>query len=196
LSPHADLLRDRISTSAQAKQRLAQDDEALELLAGVADALIRALRNGNTVFWCGNGGSSTDAEHMSAELLGRFYYDRPSLPSYCLASNTAAMTAIGNDYSYELTFARQLAGLAKPGDVLIGLSTSGNSANVVRAIEQAQEMGVTTVAFTGAGGGKMAGLADHVFLAPSDDTPRVQECHMVVGHTLCEIVEAELFPRP
>jgi len=195
MTTHTDLLRQRILASAQAKQRLADDVETLEVLAGIADVLVAALRDGRTVFFCGNGGSATDAEHLSAELLGRFSYDRAALSSYCLSSNVAALTAISNDYAYDAAFARQLAGLARPGDVLVALSTSGNSANVVRAVEQAAEMGVVSVAFTGASGGKLAGLADHVFLAPTDDTPRVQECHMVVGHTLCEIVEAELHPR-
>ncbi|RZS87073.1 phosphoheptose isomerase [Motilibacter rhizosphaerae] len=195
MNDHADLLRQRLLSSAQVKQRLAEDDQALEQLAEVARVLVECVRAGGTVFFCGNGGSATDAEHMSGELLGRFGYDRPSMPSYCLSSNVSALTAISNDYSFDMVFARQLSGLGKPGDVLVGLSTSGNSPNVVRAVEQAQQMGVVSVAFTGAGGGKLAGLADHVLLAPSDETPRVQECHMAVGHTLCEIVERELHPQ-
>src|SRR5436305_8889902 len=153
---------------------------------------VQALRAGGTVFFCGNGGSATDAEHLSAELLGRYYIERAALSSYRLSSNVAAMTAIGNDYSFDEVYARQLAGLARPGDVLVGLSTSGNSPNVVRALEQAAAMGLETVAFTGADGGKAATVARQVFRAPSTDTPRVQECHMTVGHTLCEIVEREL----
>jgi D-sedoheptulose 7-phosphate isomerase len=193
---YVEVLRDRIDTSAEIKRRMAGDPELLAVLDEIAGVLVRCARAGGTVFFCGNGGSSSDAEHLSAELLGRFRHDRPSLPAYCLASNTAAMTAIGNDYSYELTFARPLAGLARRGDVLVALSTSGNSPNVLAAVIQAVELGVVPVAFTGADGGKVADLAAYTFHAPSQDTARVQECHMVVGHALCEIVESELHPRP
>lgn len=189
-------LRNGLGESAETKNRVTRDDELMEVLDGITTAVVGAMAEGRTVFFCGNGGSSTDAEHLSAELLGRFKYDRPSMSSYCLASNTAAMTAIGNDYSYDLTFSRQLAGLGRKGDVLIGLSTSGNSGNVVQAVLQAAEMEITTVAFTGADGGKLAGLADFTFRAPSYETARVQECHMAVGHTICEIVEATVHPRP
>ncbi len=191
----AQLLGRRLREAADAKRRAAGDPATLTALAEVAEVMVTCLRQGGTVFFCGNGGSSTDAEHLSAELLGHFCYDRPAMASQCLASNTAAMTAIANDYGYEFVFARQLAGLARPGDVLVGLSTSGNSRNVVRAVEQGARMGVTTVAFTGADGGMLAQCADHTFRAPSTDTPRIQECHMTVGHTLCEIVEASIHPR-
>ncbi|HET6478731.1 MAG TPA: SIS domain-containing protein [Actinoplanes sp.] len=190
------VLRNSIGESAATKNRLTRDDGLMEMLDEITIAVVAAVSDGRTVFFCGNGGSSTDAEHLSAELLGRFKYDRPSLSSYCLASNTAAMTAIGNDYSYDLTFSRQLSGLGRKGDVLIGLSTSGNSGNVVQAVLQGAEMGITTVAFTGADGGKLAGIADFTFKAPSYETARVQECHMAVGHTICEIVEAAVHPRP
>ena len=193
---HAVLLKRRLAEAAAAKARASEDDAQLAVLAAVADAMVGCVRDGGTIFFCGNGGSSTDAEHLSAELLGHFYYDRPSIPSHALASNTAAMTAIGNDYGYEHTFSRQVAALARKGDVLVAMSTSGNSRNVVAAVEVAAGMGVTTVAFTGADGGVLAGRADYAFRAPTTDTPRVQECHMTVGHTLCEIIEAELHPRP
>jgi D-sedoheptulose 7-phosphate isomerase len=190
------VLRSAIDESAETKTRVTRDDELMDVLDDITTAVVDCMANGRTVFFCGNGGSSTDAEHLSAELLGRFKYDRPSMSSYCLASNTAAMTAIGNDYSYDLTFARQLAGLGRKGDLLIGLSTSGNSANVVQAVIQAAQMDITTVAFTGAEGGKLAGIADYTFRAPSTETARVQECHMAVGHTICEIVESSVHPRP
>jgi D-sedoheptulose 7-phosphate isomerase len=192
---YTDVLRDRIDESARTKQRLLQDDEMLAVLDDIATVIVKCLRNGGTVFFCGNGGSATDAEHLSAELLGRFQYDRPSMSSHCLVSNTAAMTAIGNDYSYDLTFARPLSGLGRRGDVLVGLSTSGNSANVTAAVQQAAEMGIISVAFTGQSGGKLASMADYTFRAPSQETARVQECHMAVGHTLCEIVETAIHPR-
>jgi D-sedoheptulose 7-phosphate isomerase len=193
---YTQVLYDRIDESARTKRRLLEDDEMMAVLDGITEAIVRCVRAGGTVFFCGNGGSATDAEHLSAELLGRFQYDRPSMSSHCLASNTAAMTAIGNDYSYDVTFARPLAGLGRPGDVLVGLSTSGNSANVTAAVVQAAEMGITSVAFTGADGGKLAAIADYTFRAPSDETARVQECHMAVGHTICEIVETSIHPRP
>ncbi len=189
-------LRDRITSSAQTKLALAADEESMEALADIASALLTSLKAGGTVFFFGNGGSSTDAQHLSAELLGRFYLDRPALPSVCLSDNTAAMTAIANDYSYEEVFSRQLAGLGRAGDVAIGISTSGGSANVVRALQVANDKGLVTVAFTGARGGPITLVADHVLRAPSTDTPRIQECHLVAGHTLCEIVEVELWAAP
>ena len=194
MTPDATVLRDRLLASAQVKTELAADEQVLEGVAVVAALLVSCLRAGGTVWFCGNGGSSADAEHLCAELVGRFYVDRPPLRSGSLSATTATMTAVGNDYGYEEVFARQLAGLSRPGDVLVGLSTSGNSLNVVRAVEWGRAHGVTTVAFTGRDGGKLADVAEHVLRVPSDDTPRVQECHLHVGHTLCEIVEATLYP--
>jgi D-sedoheptulose 7-phosphate isomerase len=194
MSNHLAVLQDRIGASVIAKQRLLDDSDTLEALVVIANELVTAVSAGGTVFFCGNGGSSTDAQHMSAELLGRFYRDRNSLPSVCLSDNTAAMTAIGNDYSYEEVFSRQISGLGRPGDVLVGLSTSGNSANVLRAVEVAKTKEITTIGFTGLDGGKLAPAADFAFRAPSNDTPRIQECHLLVGHILCEIIENEVFP--
>jgi D-sedoheptulose 7-phosphate isomerase len=187
------LFRSRISDSIATTQLLLHD-ESLESASRIADRLLVALRSGGKVFFFGNGGSATEAQHLSAELLGRFYRDRPALPAVSLADNTAAMTAIGNDYSYEETFARQLLGLGSPGDVAIGMSTSGNSPNVVRALEAAKGHGLVTVAMTGAQGGRVAEIAHEIFRAPSRDTPRIQEAHLLIGHTICEIVENELFP--
>jgi D-sedoheptulose 7-phosphate isomerase len=133
-----------------------------------------------------------DAGHLAAELLGRFYLERPALPAIALADTTAAMTAIGNDYGYDEVFARQLAGLGVAGDIAVGLSTSGNSTNVIRAFEQANQTGLVTVAFTGKEGGRSAEVAHHVLRMPTSDTPRIQECQMLVGHTICELVEREL----
>jgi D-sedoheptulose 7-phosphate isomerase len=187
------LFRSRISDSIATTQLLLHD-ESLESASRIADRLLVALRSGGKVFFFGNGGSATEAQHLSAELLGRFHRDRPALPAVSLADNTAAMTAIGNDYSYEETFARQLLGLGSPGDVAIGMSTSGNSPNVVRALEAAKGHGLVTVAMTGAQGGRVAEIAHEIFRAPSRDTPRIQEAHLLIGHTICEIVENELFP--
>lgn len=184
-----DIFRDRITTSANAKLDMAGDDDLLDTAAAVADAMMDSLRAGGKVMFFGNGGSSMDAGHLAAELLGRYYLDRPSLAAVALSDSTAAMTAIGNDFGYELTFARQVEGLARTGDVVVGLSTSGNSPNVVAGLRRASEIGAVTVAFTGAKGGAVTEIADLVLQAPSTDTPRIQECHMVLGHTICELVE-------
>lgn len=160
--------------------------------AEVAAVTARSVTNGGTVFFMGNGGSATDAGHLAGELLGRFYEDRRPLAAVALADQLAAVTAIANDYGYEQVFSRQLAGLGRVGDVAFGLTTSGNSANVIKAFEVASAIGITTVAMTGEGGGKLAGVADHWLEVPSVDTPRIQECHMLLGHTICELVETEL----
>jgi D-sedoheptulose 7-phosphate isomerase len=189
----AQMLRERVEANLRVTTQLLEKD-SLESVGRIADLVVSAMRSGATVFFFGNGGSSAEAQHLAAEMLGRFYRDRDAQPSVCLSDNTAAMTAIGNDYSYEETFSRQLAGLGKPGDVAVGLSTSGNSPNVVRALEMAKAKGLHTVLLTGAGGGRGADFAQETFRAPSLDTARIQEAHLLVGHTICEIVEAELFP--
>jgi D-sedoheptulose 7-phosphate isomerase len=190
LSDSEALLRERVATSIAAKQQLLVSD-AIRMTADAAERVVASLRAGGKVLFFGNGGSATDAGHLAAELLGRFYADRRPLPAMNLADNTAAMTAIGNDYCYDEVFNRQVRALGARGDVAIGLSTSGNSANVVRAIEEAAALGLTTVALTGATGGKLADVAELCIRVPSDDTPRVQEMCMLLGHTLCEIVERE-----
>jgi D-sedoheptulose 7-phosphate isomerase len=190
---HLQTLRDRAERSVRAKQALLDGDE-LEQVAAFAPVVVQSLRDGHHVFFFGNGGSSMDAGHLAAELLGRYYRDRRPLGSVALSDNTAAMTAIGNDYSYGEVFSRQITGLGRPGDVAVGLTTSGNSENVVMALETARANGLVTIAFTGESGGKAADVAEYVFRAPSGDTPRIQEMHMLVGHTLCEIIEMELFP--
>jgi D-sedoheptulose 7-phosphate isomerase len=187
------LLRARVADSAAAIRRLLEGD-ALAATADAAGRIVDSLRGGGKVLFFGNGGSASDAGHLAAELLGRFGLERPSLAAACLSDHTSAMTAIGNDYGYDQVFARQVAGLGRPGDVAVGLSTSGSSPNVVRGLETAREMGLVTVAFTGAGGGKVAGLVDVCVRVPTEDTPRVQELCMLLGHTLCEIVERELSP--
>lgn len=187
------LLRTRVGQSIAAKQSLLSGD----ILAGAATlsgVVVDALRGGHKVFFFGNGGSSMDAGHLAAELLGRYYRDRPPLGSIALSDNTAAMTAIGNDYSYDEVFSRQIMGMGVAGDVAIGLTTSGNSGNVVKALEAARGAGLVTIAFTGQQGGRASEVAEYVFKAPSTDTPRIQEMHMLIGHTMCEIIELELFP--
>ena len=184
-------IRTRIEDSAEVGRRLLADDATLSVLAGVAGLVVDSLQAGGKVLFFGNGGSSADAQHLAAELLGRFYHDRGALPAIALTDNAAALTAIANDYEYAEVFARQIAGLARRGDVAIGLSTSGESENVVRAIALARSLQVHTVAFTRSGKNSLAEAAEHCIAIPSTDTPRIQEGHMLLGHTLCELVEQE-----
>ena len=186
------LLADRLRASAEVKASAAADPELLARAADAARRIADALRTGHKVLFFGNGGSAMDAGHLAAELLGRYYLERDSLAAVALPDLTAAMTAIGNDYGYADVFARQVRGLGRPGDVAVGLSTSGNSPNVLKGLRAARDGGLVTVAFTGAEGGKCAEFADVLIDVPSVDTPRVQECHMVIGHTICEIIEAAL----
>ena len=160
----------------------------------VADAVIRSLRQGGRVFFFGNGGSASQSQHLAAELVGRFHEDRRPLAAIALTENAASLTAISNDYSYEIVFARQLEGLGRKGDVAIGLSTSGRSANVVAALAAARRLGMTTVGLTAGDGGVMAGLCDICFCVPSKSTPRTQEAHLLIGHTICELVDAAFLP--
>ncbi|NPD46852.1 MULTISPECIES: SIS domain-containing protein [unclassified Lentimicrobium] len=161
----------------------------------LAQKVVDSFKKGGRVYFCGNGGSAADAQHLAAELSGRYYYDRPPLAAEALHVNTSYLTAVANDYSYDEIYARLFIAFGQPADVLIGLSTSGNSKNVIRAFEEANKKGVLTVAFTGETGGKMNEVADMIFKIPSTDTPRIQEVHMLLGHSLCEIVEQKMFPR-
>ena len=178
---------------AQAVEVIQQTQQNLsQRLEEAAEVLIRCLGAGGGVFIFGNGGSAADAQHIAGELVGRFLVERPPLRAEALSVDTSVLTAIANDYGYQQVFARQLAGKARPGDVAIALSTSGNSPNVVAALEQARAMGLDTIAFTGAGGGKCAALADVLLDVPSSESPRIQEAHALMYHILCEIVEADL----
>ena len=163
----------------------------IEDIRVVADICKNALNEGNKILFCGNGGSAADAQHLAAELVGRFVKERESLPAIALTTDTSILTAIANDYSYDDVFSRQVAGLGQAGDVLIGISTSGNSKNVVKAIELAKQKGLKTVAFTGEGGGKLGALCDAVIAVPSKTTSRIQEMHILVGHIVCELVEED-----
>lgn len=189
----AGLVRARLTDAISLKQELA-NSECVAQVANVATAMITALRNGGRVLFFGNGGSAMDAGHLAAELAGRFYRDRPGLGGISLSDSTASVTAIANDYSYDDVFSRQVRGLGREGDIAVGLTASGNSRNVLEAFKVAQEIGVFTVALTGRSGGKVAGAADICIRVPSDDTPRIQEACMHLGHTICEIVEREMFP--
>ena len=178
-----------------AKQAMLNNPELLQTIQQVADTMIAALRNGNRILWCGNGGSAADAQHLAAELSGRFYYDRPPLNSEALHCNTSYLTAVANDYGYELIYSRMIDGACRAGDVLVGISTSGNSKNILNAFRKAKELGVITVAMTGKTGGEMRQVADYLLNVPSMDTPRIQESHIMLGHIVCEIVEARMFPK-
>jgi D-sedoheptulose 7-phosphate isomerase len=161
------------------------------LLEQIALAMAAALHRGNQILWCGNGGSAGDSQHLAAEIVGRFRRERRGLPSVALTTDTSILTAIANDYGYEMVFARQVEALARPGDVLVGISTSGNSRNVIAALEAAKLRGLVTVAFTGEGGGRMGALADHLFAVSSRDTARIQEAHILAGHMLCDWLELD-----
>jgi D-sedoheptulose 7-phosphate isomerase len=185
----ADIIRESISV----KQALIEDTALLGAIEAAAQTMSEAFKAGNKVLFCGNGGSAADAQHISAELSGRFYFDRPPLYAEALHVNTSYVTAVANDYSYDEIFARMVRGSGRRGDVLVGLTTSGNSPNVVKAVAAAHEVGMATVALTGESGGKLKGLARHLINVPSRDTARIQESHIMVGHILCEIVEVTLF---
>ena len=189
-----DLVRERLREAIAVKQAMAADP-VLEQVVEIAGEIIESLRAGGKVIFFGNGGSSMDAGHLAAELTGRYGYDRPGLAAFSISDSTAAVTAIGNDYSFADVFARQVLALGRPGDVVVGLTTSGNSPNVVRALEAAQDAGLVTVALTGRCGGRVADVARYCVRVPSDDTPRVQEACLHLGHSICEIVESTLFPR-
>jgi len=193
-APDAATVRDRLAEQASVIRSI-MDGPGVDQAVQVAGRIVQALRAGGKVIFFGNGGSSMDAGHLSAELMGRFAFDRPSLPAVSLPDATAALTAVANDYGYEDVFARQVLGIGAAGDVVIGLSTSGNSANVVRALEAAAAAGMYTVALTGSHGGKVAGVVDTCIQVPSDSTPRVQEACMHLGHTICEMVEAAMFRK-
>ncbi|OBK28072.1 phosphoheptose isomerase [Mycobacterium sp. 1165196.3] len=195
VSPSVELVQRRLAETIAVKQQMQQGDFAARTVE-VARVIIASLRAGGKVIFFGNGGSAQDAGHLAAELMGRFAFDRPGLAAISLPDATAAMTAIGNDYSYDEVFARQVLAAGRPGDVVVGLTTSGNSPNVVRALEVAGQAGMTTVTLTGAHGGEVADVAKICIRVPSHDTGRIQEACLHLGHSICEMVEAALFPRP
>lgn len=190
-----DTIKHAIEASIATKQQILNNPALLGSIKEVAQVMINALREGKRILWCGNGGSAADAQHLAAELSGRFYYDRPPLNSEAMHCNTSYLTAVANDYGYDLIYSRMIDGACHPGDVLVGISTSGNSKNIYNAFRKAKELGVITVAMTGASGGEMKEMADYLLNVPSTDTPRIQESHIMLGHIICEIVEAQLFPR-
>lgn len=191
---HQPLITNIITNSISTKQALLQLPELLQTIQTVAALMVQALQNGHKVLFCGNGGSAADAQHLAAELSGRFYADRPPLYAEAMHVNTSYLTAVANDYSYNDIYSRYLKGCGQAGDVLVGISTSGNSQNIVQAFEQAQKMNIATVALTGSTGGKMKALSTHLINVPSNDTPRIQESHILIGHIICELVERTMFP--
>lgn len=195
VSPSVRLVQQRLADTIAVKQQMQQGDVAAQTVE-VARAIIDSLRAGGKVIFFGNGGSAQDAGHLAAELMGRYAFDRPGLAAISLPDATAAITAISNDYSYDEVFARQVLATGRSGDVVVGLTTSGNSPNVVRALEVAGQAGMTTVTLTGALGGKVADVAKICIRVPSEDTARVQEACLHLGHSICEMVEAALFPGP
>lgn len=184
-----------VTSSIETKQALLSNEALLQTATDVASVITEAFRNGKAVFWCGNGGSAADAQHLAAEFSGRFYFDRDPLFSEALHVNTSYVTAVANDYSYDQIYSRLVKAKGREGDVLIGMSTSGTSKNVVKAFEQGQTQGMTIVAMTGETGGTMKDHCDYLLNMPSTDTPRIQECHMLIGHAICELVEEALFTR-
>ncbi len=186
-----------IDASIGVKQRILEDESLLEVIGGVAERMIEVLRGDHKIWLCGNGGSASDAQHIAAELSGRFYYDRPALFVEALHVNTSYLTAVANDYGFNRVYARLIEGKGRSGDMLISLSTSGNSRNVLEAMWEAQKRGIVNVALTGETGGELEErkLADYLVNVPSRITPRIQEAHIMIGHIWCELVEAALFPR-
>ncbi|MCL2040474.1 MAG: D-sedoheptulose 7-phosphate isomerase [Bacteroidales bacterium] len=186
-------IQQAIQESIEVKQQILNDSALLSSLEKAVDICIATLKNNGKILFCGNGGSAADAQHLAAELSGRFYFDRPPLNAEALHVNTSFLTAVANDYSYDEVFARMTRAQGHVGDTIIGLSTSGNSPNVVRAFDVAKELKMNTIAFTGKGGGKMREQADVLLNVPSGDTPRIQESHILLGHLLCELVESRMF---
>ncbi|MCS6785704.1 MAG: D-sedoheptulose 7-phosphate isomerase [Thiobacillaceae bacterium] len=185
----------QLRETAATLRALSEDDGLHATLAQVAQACIAALTHGNKILFAGNGGSAADAQHLAGELVSRFGYDRPGLAAFALTTDTSVLTAIGNDYGYEQLFARQVEAVGRPGDILIAISTSGRSPNVLNALRVARDRRLVTVGLTGRSGGHMPPLCDYCLRAPADSTPRIQECHISLGHTLCFLIEQALYPR-
>ena len=189
------LIDARLQAHADTIAGIRGDAALMAAVSAAVEAITDCFRNGGRVYFCGNGGSAADAQHLAAEFSGRFYFDRPVLPSEALHCNTSYLTAVANDYGYEQVFSRIISGIGQKGDILVGLSTSGNSDNIVRAFEVCRQKGVRTIAMTGATGGRMKDLSDLLINILSTDTPRIQEAHITVGHIICELVEQAIFGK-
>ena len=182
-----------IQSSIDVKRNILTDEAMIARIKTVAEKVAERFKDGSRVYFCGNGGSAADAQHLAAEFSGRFYTDRKALPAEALHCNTSYLTAVANDYSFDVVYSRLLDGIGQKGDILAGLSTSGNSVNIVKAFETAREKGIVTIGFTGASGGVLKSISDHLVNIPSTDTPRIQECHIMVGHIICQLVEEKYF---
>jgi D-sedoheptulose 7-phosphate isomerase len=186
-------IKSLIQSSIEVKNKLLQDTTLINEILKITSVMIDCFQKDNKVLFCGNGGSAADAQHLAAEFSGRFYKDREPLYAEALHVNTSYITAVANDYSYDEVYARLVKAKGRKGDILVGISTSGNSKNILRAFEIAKEKNIITIAFTGESGGKMKTLSDYLINIPSSDTPRIQESHILVGHIICQLVEEELF---
>lgn len=186
-------IKDIIEASVSVKQQILADDELQQKIKDAISVIVNSFNSGKKVLFCGNGGSAADAQHLAAEFSGRFYKDRKALPAEALHCNTSYLTAVANDYSYDAIYSRIIDGIATEGDVLVGLSTSGNSGNILKAFEIAKEKGVATIGLTGSTGGKMKDVSDILLNVPSTDTPRIQESHIMIGHIICQLVEEQIF---
>jgi len=189
-----DTITNLITASINVKEKVLNDEQLLQTIEKCVTVIAEAFKKGNKVLFCGNGGSAADAQHLAAEFSGRFYTDRDALPAEALHANSSYITAVANDYGYENVYSRLLKGIGQKGDILIGLSTSGNSPNIIKALEMAHSKGMITIGLTGASGGKMKELCQYLINVPSADTPRIQESHILIGHIICQLVEALLFP--
>ena len=190
-----DKIKKIIKASIDTKQSVLQNEGLLKTIAASVDVIVTAFRNGKRVYFCGNGGSAADAQHLAAEFSGRFYTDRKALPAEALHCNTSYLTAVGNDYGFEEIYSRLIDGIGEQGEVLVGLSTSGNSPNILKAFKTAKKKEMITIGFTGKSGGEMRPLCDHLINIPSTDTPRIQESHIMVGHIICQLVEEKYFGK-
>ena len=188
-------IEEQVKKSIDVKQQLFEDKNLMNLIKEVALKTAEIYKNGNKTLICGNGGSAADAQHIAGEFVSRFYFDRPGIPSIALTTDTSIITAIGNDYGYEKLFSRQVQANGVKGDLFIGISTSGNSANIIEALKECKEKGIITVGLTGEKGGKMAEICDYCIKVPSNETPRVQEVHILIGHIICAVVEEAIFGK-
>ncbi|HEV3414407.1 MAG TPA: SIS domain-containing protein [Puia sp.] len=186
-------INDIIRESVAVKTSVLNDPSLITRVGQIVELIVGRFRAGKHLYFCGNGGSAADAQHLAAEFSGRFYIDREALPSEALHCNTSYLTAVANDYSYDLIYSRLINGIGKKDDILVGMSTSGNSLNILKAFETARSKGITTIGMTGQGGGKLAALSDHLIDIPSRTTPRIQEAHMLLGHIICQLVEEKYF---
>ena len=189
------IIRKRLEQHRDVIEQILSDEKLQDMIAQITETIVTCFKYGGRVYFCGNGGSAADAQHLAAEFSGKFYLERDILPSEALHCNSSYITAVSNDLSFEIIYSRLISRIGKAGDVLIGLSTSGNSPNIVKAFETCHEKAITTVAFTGSDGGRMRELSKLIINVPSTDTPRIQEAHITIGHIICELVEEEIFGK-